>query len=244
MATRSAVQTIGFMDLTPEIRNLIYRELLVDPVRVVLNSDFYNRGFNRPLSRPIGSGRYLDILRTSRKVYEEAMLIFYQENTFHFDFLAVLTVLYMLKDKSRSLITKLSLTCRPGHRLASYAVLRTLPNLTDLRLEFIDLEKGDHGSLTGTRRTRGSGAHLGIDDYQELVNMTGLPVLLALRGIKRLDVVYLPNKDGRAFPVHKTVGFEALLRSVLLLPRENETSKQDTKTLRPKSSKSRTVRKR
>jgi hypothetical protein len=66
----------GFFVLPPEIRELVYRELL-------LSDSAFRLGHHGPYSHEDKSPTYPAILRTCRLVFEEASNVLYGDNTFY-----------------------------------------------------------------------------------------------------------------------------------------------------------------
>lgn len=84
---------LGLLDIPPELRCMVYRELLVRPQPI----DFVHR-----ISKPLPS---VEILRTSKLIYREASYILYKENQFNvglgFDCLLPLTLFPRVRDTIR-----------------------------------------------------------------------------------------------------------------------------------------------
>jgi hypothetical protein len=68
-----------FLDLSPEIRNLIYKEVLVIPDGILL---YHNRNSNVLALLSAHAPRWVALLRANRQIYREARPILYRYNTF------------------------------------------------------------------------------------------------------------------------------------------------------------------
>ena len=90
-STPYPMQPFRFMDLAPELRLLVYEIALSDPESVILRSPKVlavrknRRGWRMPSKPP--TVRKIDILLLSRRVFTEAMPIFYAVNRFHYTIL-------------------------------------------------------------------------------------------------------------------------------------------------------------
>ena len=132
----------NFLKLSPELRNMVYHELLVFTEPILL------KGRTKPLFGITNARNYilqkhppkpwLDILRTNKQVYREAIQIFLGNNTFSCSSNTTLTLLgKVLDSRFRSLRHIVIDQALYSSRVREFAQLLTaISNLKSLRIEY------------------------------------------------------------------------------------------------------------
>ncbi|KAI9814779.1 MAG: hypothetical protein M1827_003045 [Pycnora praestabilis] len=168
-----------FMNLPPELRNLVFKHHFTMPGPVTL----------RPLpSRAQGAAikatrsyrnSKLALLLVSRSIYKDAAGIFYQLNNFRFNNICDLrTCLMSIGTRRRNCITTLSFHWWGSRASETFKVLRSCKRLTKLCI-FVDYK-----TQKGARLEKFAG-HL----VQPLTVACGIKELLKVRGLQVLGVV-------------------------------------------------------
>ena len=178
------------MELPGEIRNMIYRNLLIMPGIIYINGGQYGPGYREDVvvQRPtwglgdhIMNRRFLSInqtrvrrlLETSKHIYAEAAWFYYGCNHFYFSSLPILyNFLQATRPDFCRHITHMSLMYSGRFVVKAIKLLRGCVSLSRLQLVLDD-------STTWDR-------HMRTNSW--LRNMTGLKDLLQLRGLREVTV--------------------------------------------------------
>ena len=178
-----------FMELPGEIRNMIYRTILVQPGIVFISGDEYGPGYREdvvsrhlPVRMRGAPDRIMNhshlfinlptvrtLLGTSKQIYDEAAWFYYGCNHFHFSNLPILyNFLQATRPDFRRHITRMSLQYSGQFVVKAVKLLPGCVSLSRLRLVLNEHTMGHRLMKTSAR----------------LRDMTGLKDLLQLRGLR------------------------------------------------------------
>ena len=185
-------EPFAFMRLPIEIRNMIYRDLLIDSVPIVIYSAYsslyedrrradvapaYRRAWHilkRTMVPRVSSPKILyQLALTSRGVYREAMPIFFAHTTFELEDLRCVPKFFgSLSPNSRRAVASINLWYVGKAPAAAFKMLATCVGLRRLRINMHDWETHDMMSYPDN----------------DLMNLPGLRECLKMRGIAHVDV--------------------------------------------------------
>ncbi|KAL8912171.1 MAG: hypothetical protein Q9171_002805 [Xanthocarpia ochracea] len=180
----AAIQQESFplMRLPPELRCMIYREVLVAKRDIIVPRPYwsYIRDHNIRFYRVYdnydpyhSSSATCQIFRVSKALYNEAMPVYFGENTFHFEDLDALeTALGILTAERRRSIRSLSISFHGSHPVKSTRLLYGCVSLR--RLSLVIKNWGTYHDLSG------------ITPWWQTI--CGAKALLKVRGIQTLRV--------------------------------------------------------
>lgn len=130
--------TFPFMQLPPEIRNMVYRYLSICPGRIGAK-----RTKTRGWMNQYNAYRQLDFGRTCRQIYEEHKSIFFSENGFEFYYVATfVTFIEGIGISGRQLLKELRWNQKDVSAFTALRYLRSCQNLK--RLDIAVLRYSDH----------------------------------------------------------------------------------------------------
>lgn len=180
--TTAPKEPFPFMRLPPEIRNMVYKELLVQPGVVCVQwKDLRIEEYMRSKGR-LGTDECIDecidgrsirqLLWTSKTIYREASTFYFGSNHFRFQCLGTLTTcLQHLKPDFRRLLRRITVPFTNVAPARAMKLLGRCISLSELTLEISSL-----GTTWSSRR------------YQGRMKFNGLNDLLKIRGLDKLTV--------------------------------------------------------
>ena len=182
-----------FMELPGEIRNMIYRNILIQPGIIYVNGDEYGPGYREDVvtrrlpdwmrGAPDRMANYTHLfinqttvrrlLETSKTIYDEAAWFYYGCNHFFFSHLPILyNFLQATRPDFRRHITHMSLHYRGRYVAKAVNLLPQCVSLEKLELVLDERTIDDRHMKTSTR----------------LRDMVGLKDLLQLRGLREVTL--------------------------------------------------------
>ncbi|KAL8907067.1 MAG: hypothetical protein Q9171_006014 [Xanthocarpia ochracea] len=204
-----------FMRLPPEVRTMVYDEVLVASPSISIMSQYLRLPVHMGYSPPT-----TELLRASKTLYHEAIPIFYGHNTFDFEDLDALDgFLNKISIQQRRMITSIALRIRGTTAAKSVRLLQGCVSLRHLEVKVIlSTLDGYYANRPGQPRAAGSQGLLDVRGIHEL-DVT-LPELLyiwddqqreALEEFKKaLQVLKLPRsvasmrrQNAKDFPPEK-----------------------------------------
>jgi len=181
--TTAPKEPFPFMRLPPEIRNMVYKELLVQPgvvcvqyndsrVEEYVRKDLRIKEGSREIEVCIDGRSIRQLLWTSKTIYREASTFYFGSNHFRFQCLDMLTTcLQHLKPDFRRLLRRITVPFTNVAPARAMKLLGTCISLSELTLEI--------SSLCTTWSSR---------RYQGRMKFNGLNDLLKIRGLDKLTV--------------------------------------------------------
>ncbi|KAL8989966.1 MAG: hypothetical protein Q9169_008239 [Polycauliona sp. 2 TL-2023] len=170
-----AAGVFPFMKLSPELRNMVYKEVLVEPKDVLLTVGHeYDPPHVLAFNPPQPSG----LLQVSKQIYNEASPIYYRGNTFDCHSVGAL----------HAFLSKLSIENRRSIRSLSFGFFGYAPAKSMKLLQ----------GCTSLKSLKVVIPHYMMNDYGRempdgLRDLPGLRDFLKIRGIQELDASRAPN---------------------------------------------------
>lgn len=222
-------EPFAFMLLPIEIRNTIYRDLLIDLVPVVIYSAYsslyqdrrranvtpaYRRAWHileRTMVPKVSSPKILyQLALTSRGVYREAMPIFFAHTTFEIEDLRCVPKFFgSLSPNSRRAITSINLWYVGKAPAAAFKMLATCVGLRNLRINMHDWETN-----AMMRYPEGN-----------LMKLPGLRECLEMRGFAHVDVAVERGGDLPDFMEKYWANLSKLCEALQVLKQPHEPSR-------------------
>lgn len=167
-----------FMRLPPELRNMVYKELLVQPGMICIQFRGCPPGESVQRADGRGSDHCIDVkalrqlLWTSKTIYQEAAPFYFGSNHFRFQCLGTLTkCLQRLRPDSRRLLRRITVSFSNSTPARAMKLLGTCVSLSELTLEMC------LGTAWSSRRKQDG-----------RMQFNGLNDLLKIRGLDKFTV--------------------------------------------------------
>lgn len=225
------VEPFPFMKLYPEIRNMVYKELLVMPGMVGIEDRFTDRRVQTVefVYRRDASKTKLDIdqkatralLGTSKAIYEEASHFYFRSNHFYFEDMNLLNVFVQkMRPDFRRLIRRVTVHYCGRAPARTMRSLATCVGLSELTLKF------SYGTLPYSPMT-----------------LTGLKDLLKIRGLTdvKIDTEVMDTHPAQPLYAFKSKDELASALQVLKKPHNPGNLKKQEEKDYPKGKSQRTV---
>lgn len=206
-----AEKPFPFMKLPPELRQLVFKELLVQSQDIVIFEEYWETAYHARITSLAEMSHRVShspaatcqIFRASKACYNEAMPIYFSCNRFAFESLDLLLLLDKLKVDYRRNIKNLSINLWGHFPAKSIRILRACTALRRLHL---------HVSFRTLRYSKYG--------FFSVLKSNGINDLLKIRGITELDV----TKSELSFFDTRMEGWEPFLEALQVLKQPYSTT--------------------
>ncbi|KAI4168994.1 MAG: hypothetical protein LQ343_006025 [Gyalolechia ehrenbergii] len=200
-----AEKPFPFMKLPPELRQMVYKELLVQSQDITISNRYWGFCFDTKIGVLEHTNKQVahspaatcQIFRASKACYNEAMPIYFGCNSFAFESLDLLLVLDKLRVDYRRNIKSLSVKFWGNSPAKSARLLRGCTALRQLSVEI------SYATL-----------RYGKSEFLPLLNSNGINDLLKVRGITDLKVT---KSDGCNRFLREMEGWEPFVEALQVL---------------------------
>jgi len=165
------MQSLSFLNLPPELRNRIYSFALVQSAPIKPNVQSL-AGEHENSGKPYTPETVLSVARTCKQIHNEAIAVYYADNTFEFDDTYALYVfLHIIGADRRSRIERIRFTYQGMSATQAFELLSGCPQL-------------HHLTIIVSRETTKGSRH----PQRDLLKARGMAVLRRLRGLEGLHL--------------------------------------------------------